>query len=165
LKKLSITSLAIVLAGGFTGGFTRAAMAQSTLRVIEADGDVVELPTLLDEFEDTYFTQDKNYYQNHRFPRTLIPIFGTIELDIGGDGRRVHRLYREALEQQINSTQIIRVADLPSPFTGTLATTPLYTEEPLPPAPVPSYTPYRRSEPPAPSQPAASPDDSVPALW
>lgn len=159
LKGLRAVPLAIFLAGISAS----AAMAQSTIRVIEQDGDVVELPTLLDQFEDTYFTQDKNYYQNHRFPRTLIPIFGIIENDIGGDGRRVNELYREALEQQVTSTEIIRVADLPNPFTGSLATTPLYVEEPLPPAPVPSYAPYR--EPATQSQPGSTPERPVPALW
>ena len=159
IKGLRVAALAIFLAGVSAS----AAMAQSTIRVVEEDGDVVELPTLLDEFEDTFFTQDKNYYQNHRFPRTLIPIFGIIENDIAGDGRRVNALYRDALEQQITSTQIIRVADLPSPFTGTLGTTPLYVEEPIPPAPIPSFVPSR--EPGPRSQPRSTPERPIPALW
>lgn len=160
LRGLRVVSLAIVLAGISVS----AAMAQSTIRVIEEDGDVVDLPTLLDEFEDTYFTQDKNFYQNHRFPRTLIPIFGIIENDIAGDGRRVNALYRDALEQQITSTDIIRVADLPNPFTGTLATTPLYIEEPIPPAIIPGFVPS--GEPGSRSQrPDAAPERPVPALW
>lgn len=159
VKGLRVATLAIFLAGVSAS----AVMAQSTIRVIEEDGDVVELPTLLDEFEDVYFTQDKNYYQNHRFPRTLIPIFGIIENDIGGDGRRVNALYRDALEQQITSTDIIRVADLPNPFTGSLGTTPLYVEEPIPPAPVPSFIPS--PEPRPRSQPGATPERPIPALW
>lgn len=160
MKGLRVISLSIFLVGVPVS----AAMAQSTVLVIEEDGDVVELPTLSDEFRDTYFTQDENYYQNHRFPRTLIPIFGIIENDIGGDGRRVNRLYNEALEQQVTSTEIIRVADLPNPFTGSLATTPLYIEQPVPPASIPSFSPYQESPPR--SRPSAAPEEeSVPALW
>lgn len=158
LKGLGVISLTVFL----TGIPISAAMAQSTIRVIEEDGDVVELPTLLDEFEDTYFTLDRNYYQNHRFPQSLRFIFGAVERDISGDGRRVNALYREALEQQITSTDIIRVADLPNPFTTTLGTSPLYIEEPLPPAPIPSYIPSRE---PAPRARPGAPEDSVPALW
>jgi len=154
---------AAVLASFLGGVSATATMAQSTIRVIEPDGNVVELPTLLDQFEDTYFTLDRNYYQNHRFPRTLRPIFGQVERDISGDGRRINELYRDALEQQITSTSIIRVADLPSPFTGSLGTTPLYVEEPIPPTIIPRFTPSQEPIPPR-SQPGA-PERPVPALW
>jgi hypothetical protein len=161
-KGLAIVALALLAAGSFSGK----SMAQSTILVVDEDGDVVELPTVLDEFEDVYFTQDRNFYQNHRFPRTLVPIFGAVERDISGDGRRINRLYREVLEQQIDSTDLIRVADLPSPFTGSLGTTPLYVEEPIPPAPIPRFDPSRptvpRATPPG-SEPA--PERPVPALW
>lgn len=159
IKGLGTAALAIFL-GGVSATAT---MAQSTIRVVEQDENVVELPTLLDQFEDTYFTLDRNYYQNHRFPRTLRPIFGQVERDISGDGRRINALYRDALEQQITSTSIIRVADLPSPFTGSLGTTPLYVEEPIPPAVIPSFVPSR--EPVPRSQPGATPERPIPALW
>lgn len=159
MKGLRVAALAI-----FLGGVSATtAMAQSTIRVVEPDGNVVELPTLLDQFEDTYFTLSRNYYQNHRFPRTLRPIFGIVENDIGGDARRINALYRDALEQQITSTNIIRVADLPTPFTGSLGTTPLYIEEPIPPAIIPSFVPSR--EPVPRSQPGATPERPIPALW
>lgn len=161
LQGLNVVSLSIFLVGVSVS----AAMAQSTIRVIEEDGDVVELPTLLDKFEDTYFTQDRNYYQNHRFPQVLRFLFGAVERDISGDGRRVDALYREALEQQITSTNIIRVADLPNPFTGTLATTPLYVEEPIPPALIPGFVPSGEPGSRSQQQPDATPERPVPALW
>jgi hypothetical protein len=160
-KGLTIAALALL----FVGSFSAKSMAQSTLRVVNADGDSVELPTVLDRFEDVYFTRDRTFYQNQRFPRSLAPIFGVVERDIARDGRRVNQLYREVLEQQVNSTDLIRVADLPSPFTGSLATTPLYVEDPIPPAPIPRFDPSRT----APAQPsprsAPAPERPVPALW
>ncbi|WAL58056.1 hypothetical protein [Thermocoleostomius sinensis] len=140
-------------------------MAQSTVRVTQSDGDLVELPTVLDQFEDVYFTRDRNFYQNQRFPRMLAPFFGVVERDIARDGRRINHLYREVLEQQINSTDLIRVADLPSPFTGSLATTPLYLEEPIPPAPIPRFAPPPVPVPPIPRSAPTTPERPVPALW
>lgn len=139
------------------------AMAQSAVYFnITEDGEVVEIPTVQDEIVDVYFTQDKDYYSNHRFFRNIIPYIGIIENDIGGDGRRVHELYEELLVQQVTPVSVIRVADLPSPFTGSLATTPLYVEEPIPPAPIPSFIPPQRSTPVAPAPAAPT---SIPALW
>lgn len=161
LGGLGIVSLSALL----NGFLVDTATAQSTVQVFVEDGEIVELPTLRDEFEDTFFTQDQDFYENRRFPRTLIPIFGIIENDIGGDARRVNELYEDALEQQITPDQFIRVADLPNPFTGSLGTTPLYVEEPLPPAPIPIQPP--RPEPRLPGvQPQPQPEvESVPALW
>jgi hypothetical protein len=161
-KGLTIAALALL----WVGSFSVESMAQSTIRVVDTDGDVVELPTVLDRFEDVYFTRDRDFYQNQRFPRMLAPIFGVVERDIARDGRRVNRLYREVLEQQMNSTDLIRVADLPSPFTGSLATTPLYVEDPIPPAPIPRFDPSRPAPvSPTPRSAPTTPERPVPALW
>jgi hypothetical protein len=163
-KGFTIAALALLLVG-----FSSVkSMAQSTIRVIDEDGEYVEVPTVSDEFEDVYFTLDRNFYQNQRFPRTLAPIFGAVEREIAGDGRRINRLYREVLEQQITSTDLIRVADLPSPFTGSLATTPLYVEDPIPAAPIPRFDPSRSADPrvqPTVPRGEAAPERPVPALW
>ncbi len=161
-KKFGIIPASVIL----TGLMANAATADTRVPVFVEDGEIIELPTVQEEVLDTYFTQDQDFYRNHQFPRTLIPIFGIIENDIGGDGRLVHELYEELLQQQINPYDLIRVADLPTPFTGSLATTPLYVEEPIPPAPVPRYAP--REEPVAPSSRPDSrnrQNQSVPALW
>lgn len=157
ISRLGIVSLSIVCAGLLADP----ADAQTPVLVVE-DGDIVELPTVQERVEDVFFTQDQPFYRNQQFPRTLIPIFGVIENDIRSDGRRTHELYVELLEQQYSGDPLIRVADLPSPFTGSLATTPLYVEEPIPAAPIPSFQPT--PTPPAPRSQPASPQP-VPALW
>lgn len=164
-NRFGIIPVSVIL----TGLMANAAVAETRVPVIVEDGEIIELPTVQEQVLDTYFTQDQDFYRNHQFPRTLIPIFGIIENDIGGDGRHVHELYEELLHRQVNPYDLIRVADLPTPFTGSLATTPLYVEEPIPPAPIPRYAP--REEPVAPSSRPSSrdrqdqPERSVPALW
>jgi hypothetical protein len=155
-----LAALALLLASSLS----TAALAQSTVQVGYEENHFNEAATVLDEFEDAYFTFDRIFYQNRRFPRSLAPVFGLVEREISGDGHRVHRLYQEVLEQQIMTTDLIRVADLPSPFTGSLGTTPLYVEEPIPAAPLRSDTaPPVQATPPR-GEPPASPR-SIPALW
>jgi hypothetical protein len=127
----------------------------STVPFRVEDGEIVEIPTIQQQVEDTFFTQDQNFFRNQRFPRTLWSIFGILENDIGGDGRRINELYRELLEQQTDPYHLIRVADFPTPFTGSLATTPLFVEEPIPPSPIPRIVPG------TPLPPASSPQPRV----
>ncbi|GAB4381617.1 MAG: hypothetical protein Kow00121_40580 [Elainellaceae cyanobacterium] len=159
IGRAGIVSLSIVLSGLWANKVE----AQIPVLIVE-DEDVIEVPTVQERVEDVFFTQDQTFYRNQRFPRTLVPIFGVIENDIGGDGRRVNELYRELLERQFGEDLLIRVADLPNPFTGSLATTPLYVEEPIPPAPIPSFQPAPSVSPAPRSQPV-QPDEPIPALW
>lgn len=163
-----LSGLGVIVSLGVLVGLADGALAQTANPRVEltvTDVEVLNLPTVQEEVVDVFFSQDKNFFANQRFPRTLIPIFGIIENDIGGDARRVNRLYEELLQQQFGNDPI-RVADLASPFTGSLGTTPLYVEEPLPPASVPSFVPPPRTVPGAPSPRNTEPtNESVPALW
>ncbi|WP_416676387.1 hypothetical protein [Egbenema bharatensis] len=144
----------------------REAMAQvTTVPFRVEDGEIIEIPTVQEQVEDTYFTNSQDFYRNQRFPRTLWPIFGIVENDIGGDGRRINELYRELLEQQIEPFTLIRVADFPNPFTGSLATTPLFVEEPLPPPAIPRIVPGPPTTAPVPGVQPPAPQQPPPALW
>ena len=121
------------------------------------------LPTLNDKFESTFFSFDRNFFRNSRFPRTASWIIGPfVEGEIAGDGRVTHRLYRDALRQQSESDPTLRTADLPSPYTSSMMTGSLYTVEPVPPATV-SPT-FRQQTPPAPVDRGAR-QAPIPALW
>ena len=121
------------------------------------------LPTLNDKFESTFFSFDRNFYRNSRFPRTASWIIGPfVESEIAGDARVTHRLYRNALRQQSESDPTLRTADLPTPYTSSLLTGSLYTVEPVPPATV-SPT-FRQQAAPAPVDRGAR-QAPVPALW
>lgn len=160
--RIGIVSISIVITG-LLGSEAFAQVTTVPFRV--EDGEIVEIPTVQQQVEDTFFTQDQNFYRNQRFPRTLLPIFGTIENDIGGDGRRINELYQELLEQQIQPFDLIRVADFPNPFTGSLATTPLFVEDPLPPPAIPRIVPGAPPLPPAPGVQPPTPTEPPSALW
>ncbi|HEY9644196.1 MAG TPA: hypothetical protein V6C57_27125, partial [Coleofasciculaceae cyanobacterium] len=120
-----------------------------------------------EQFESTFFTFNKNFYQNRRFARNVFWYFGPFpENQISGDGRVLHRLYTETLRQQTTSDPTIRTADLPTPFSSSLQTDPIYTPESVPPAPfAPSFR--QPSTAPAASEPRepAAPERPIPALW
>lgn len=168
LTRLNWAGLGGVAATALVLGLANGAMAQTAGQprgsLTTVDINVNELPTVQEEFLNTYFTQDKNWFTNQRFPRTFWPIFGIVENDIGGDGRHVYNMYRELFNQQTAGVPI-RVADAPNPFTGSLATTPLYVEEPIPPAPVPSFAPPPPDRNFAPSAAPSETRESIPALW
>ena len=141
-------------------GSMSSAMAQ------EAAGD---RPTVNDRIEDVFYTFDQPFYFNRRFPRNALWFLGSFpENEIAGDGRVSHKLYNELMMQQNTSDPTLRTADLPTPFTSSLQSDPIFTEEPVPAAPfAPSF---RQSPSVAPAavdsganrQPRATP---VPALW
>jgi hypothetical protein len=166
-KRLGYGLAILPISFAMIGLFSSKGFAQvTTVPFRVEDGEIVEIPTVQEQVEDTFFTQDQNFYRNQRFPRTLWSIFGILENDIGGDGRRVNELYRELLEQQINPYELIRVADFPNPFTGSLATTPLFVEEPLPPAPIPRIVPQPAPLPGArPGTQPTTPQAPPSALW
>lgn len=169
LPELSLTvGLSSVAVIALVGLAPTGAMAQTVEQprgsLTTVDIDVTELPTVQEEVLDVYFSQDKSFFANQSFPRTLLPIFGIIENEIGGDGRHIYNLYRELLDQQTAGVPI-RVADAPNPFTGSLATTPLYVEEPIPPAPIPSFVPPPPGSSVVPAPSTRNTQESIPALW
>ncbi|MBW4659995.1 MAG: hypothetical protein KME15_15075 [Drouetiella hepatica Uher 2000/2452] len=126
-------------------------------------------PTVIDQIEDAYYTFDQPFYFNRRFPRnTFWFLLSFPENEIAGDGRVSHKLYNELMMQQNTSDPTLRTADLPTPFTSSLQSDAIFTEEPVPAAPfAPSF---RQSPSVAPTVIDSGADRTVqeapvPALW
>ena len=80
-----------------------------------------------DEFENSYFYDDRDFYRNRSFPRQLDWLFGFSgfpENEIANDGREVFQTYQQILSRQMASGPIIRVFDLPNPYCQSLRTLP-----------------------------------------
>ncbi len=122
-------------------------------------------PSIPDTFEDAFYSNAGTFFGNRSLGGSLSLLLGIPEFpenQITRDARRVDRLYREVLEQQVASDPTIRTPDLPNPFSGSLLTTPLIAaEDPLPPAPPPVIFQQPNFVP----APAATPVQPVPALW
>jgi hypothetical protein len=131
--------------------------------------EVRPLPTIPEAFNRAYYRNDGNFFDNRGIWQGFRLIFGIpsyVENAISEDGRRVDRLYKEVLEQQVSSDPVLRTPDLPNPYTGSILTTPLViSEEPI--APLPPFPAIRRrAAEPAPVAPEAEAQrEPVPALW
>ena len=116
------------------------------------------------EFEQTMYSHRHDYYGNRTFSRQLKWIFGPFpENGIARDGKDVHKLYLDTMNQQMNAGPIIRTVDLQNPFQYSLRTlpppvvaVPVQVIEPPPTVIAPPMT----VEPVKPVKPAP-----VPALW
>lgn len=112
------------------------------------------------EFENTFFSNNRDYYRNRTLPGQLKRIFGPFpENSMFRDARAVNKLYLETQFQQMNSGPILRTVDLPSPFQYSLRTLP----PPVVVAPI-EVTPLPIA-PPAPAPIVPPPSRPVPALW
>jgi hypothetical protein len=130
---------------------------------------VEPLPTIPDKFNDAFYSHNGNFFDNRGIRESFRLIFGIphyVENAIYLDGQSVDRLYREVLDQQVASDPVLRTPDLPSPYTGSVLTTPLViSEDPIQPAPL--FPPVRRppTAPPAPGDAGTTRPAPVPALW
>jgi len=115
------------------------------------------------EFEDEFFSHDRDYYRNRSFPGQLKRIFGPFpENSMFRDAKAVNELYLETQFKQMNSGPILRTVDLPSPFQYSLRTLPPpVVVAPVEVAPVPIIPPVESVAPLTPVQPPKP----VPALW
>lgn len=81
------------------------------------------IPAAVDEafFGDT----DSFPYKNLSRPiEVLIGVPGFPENLLARDAEKVHRIYRDLLNQQVSSDPLIRTADLPNPYNTSLLTLP-----------------------------------------
>jgi hypothetical protein len=159
---LTVSAVATLLVGSLVGSATAQEAPQASRVNRQANQQ-----TLNDRFEDTFFTFDQTFYQNRRFPRNSLWIFGSFpENEIAGDGRVIHKLYTEALRQQTTSDPTIRTADLPNPFSSSLQTDSIYTPEAVPAAPFsPSFRQPSSAAPTAVETEPVAPERPIPALW
>lgn len=126
-------------------------------------------PTISEQFNRTFFTYDKTFFENRRFPRSaswFLGLFSFPENEISGDGRVVNNLYESLLEQQVANDPTIRTPDLPNPFDASLLTAPLISEVNTSPAPVPyNRTTLQPAPMQAPIQEPVQQEAPIPALW
>jgi hypothetical protein len=151
-----------LIVAGLLGAWTGVATAQTTQPAPQPE----TIPTVQQQMTDTFFGRDRDFFENQRFPRSILWITGPFpENEMASDGDNLNELYEELLSQQIDKEPaLVRHPDMASPYTSSLLTEPIYTEESVPPAPV---SPFQRSfgsdavsPPPPPSLSAP-----VPALW
>jgi hypothetical protein len=137
---------------------TSAAIAQTTAVPYVP---IVGEGTIPQEFDETYFTHDEDFFENRTIPRQINAWFGPAgftDNEIRWDGKEINQLYRDVLARQLVSGPILRSTDLPQPFNLTLEAIPRYVAQPVP-APFPAV-----ERPPAGTTPVA-PAQPVPALW
>jgi hypothetical protein len=80
-----------------------------------------------EEFNRAFRRASGDYFRNRQLAEQLGDFFGVPSFPdqaIGQDNKNVHKLYRELMEAQFNSTPIIRTPDLPSPYDSSIMTAP-----------------------------------------
>jgi hypothetical protein len=113
------------------------------------------------EFENAFFSHNRDFYRNRSFTGQLKRIFGPFpENSTARDGRAVNELYLRTQFQQMNSGPILRTVDLPTPFQYSLRTLP----PPVVVAPI-EVIPAPIVPPVAPAPLPVQPTRPVPALW
>lgn len=118
--------------------------------------EVNERPAVWQAFENAFYQRSGNFFQNRDIPGNVTWITGPFpENNIAGDGRAVHRVYRDAMTQQALSDPIIRTADVTNPFDTSLLLLP--ATQPTSSAPSDGFTfetlPAPTALPPAPTGP------------
>lgn len=88
----------------------------------------VEVDTVPEIVNETYFQNDRDFYENRSLSRQFNWFLGQGSLirnsfpenEIARDARAINQLYRELLEQQVSSDPLIRTPDLYNPFDTSL---------------------------------------------
>lgn len=88
--------------------------------------------TVQEAFERTFYSNDKPFFQNRGIGRQIDFFLGQgslyrnsfIENEMNRDGREVHNLYVDVLNQQVSSDPIIRTPDLPNPYNSSILSFP-----------------------------------------
>jgi len=123
------------------------------------------------QFEDTFFSNDRDFVRNRSAPRQLgfLTGLGIVvrdsfpENEIARDGKNLLDLYRQVNARQV-PLPVIRTPDLPTPFNTSILTSPMVADADAgPPAAQPTFS-YPGDGVTAP--PTAAPSrGKVPALW
>ena len=88
--------------------------------------------TVQEAFMRTFYDNDKPFFQNRGIGRQIDFLFGQgtlyrnsfVENEMNRDGREVHNLYLDVLNQQVSSDPIIRTPDLPNPYNSSIFSQP-----------------------------------------
>lgn len=120
------------------------------------------------EFEDAFFSNDRDFFRNRTLPRQVSFLFGPgilirnsfPENEIARDARNLLEVYRTVSARQV-PLPVIRTVDLPSPFSLSVRNLPSAEPAPLPVQPS-VLPPIPERSLPGQRQPGPTP---VPALW
>lgn len=109
-------------------------IAASSVTGISAQAQRIPDPNSWSAALDNAFNDSGNIYDSQTTVGNLRTMFGTgagifrrgnyPEIAIERDSRRIERLYRQLLQDQVASDPELRVIDLPNPFRGSLLTEP-----------------------------------------
>lgn len=105
-----------------------AAMAQSSLITRLSRGN----ETISETFNRAFFKNDPEFFQNRSIKRQIDFLLGPGSLsrnsfpenEIRLDGRLIDILYQDTLNQQVDSSPLIRTQDLPNPYETSILTSP-----------------------------------------
>ncbi len=80
-----------------------------------------------EEFNRAFRRGSGDYFRNRQLVEQVGDFLGIPSFPdqaISQDNKNINRLYRELMDEQFNSTPIIRTPDLPSPYDSSIMTTP-----------------------------------------
>lgn len=91
----------------------------------------VSVLTVPEGFEALFYNRSGDFYENRTINRQITFLTGGLnasfaEREIVWDAEAVHEAYEVHLELQSSTTPLIRVPDLPNPYTASLLTSPAY---------------------------------------
>ena len=121
LKFRSLTGVLVLVASA--AGVPSAATAEPT-----ASTQASDYGTPAQVFNRAYFKNDPNFFRNQSGGRQLDAIFGFRNSfpddEIRRDAELIDFVYQSALKQQVSRYEIIRTADLASPYNTSLIQSP-----------------------------------------
>lgn len=120
----SLTGALVILATVCVGSTAKAQTAP--------DHQFSQYETLADQFEQVFYTNDKEFSQNRSFLRQLDFQIGIgslnksfIENEINADTKAVTIFYKDSLLKQNSSDPVVRTRDLPNPYNTSILQSPL----------------------------------------
>lgn len=124
----------IMIVVAAAGGFANSAIADPDRSNIFPPENSRQL-RIDQEFDRVFFDNDKEFFNNRSFERQLDYLFGIRnsfpENEINRDGKGIHQLYVEVLEQQVGRDPILLTPDMPNPFNTSLRQLPPYINRPF----------------------------------
>ena len=93
----------------------------------EAEPEPTRYQPFAEEFNRAFRRASGDYFRNRQLIEQVGDFLGVPSFPdqaISQDNKNVHKLYRELMQEQFNSTPIIRTPDLPSPYDSSIMTSP-----------------------------------------
>lgn len=116
-------------------GLTALVSGVLTSTPTSAQEDASQPGRLAEQFNQAFYENDKPFWQNRSPLRQIDFLLGPgiifrnsfTENEIMRDGRAIHNLYVDALNQQVASDPVIRTPDLPNPYNTSIFSQPAFS--------------------------------------